>query len=783
MNRLEQHTSDGSELSPFVSFWFPLIALTWLSFFWWLFFTSDLPNLSSFMPDRLALLSHLLFADSPADPNSSFSSLIERIPILLYALSMVISACCCGRFVLRRLKLLQNLERSAALALSGGLGLSIVSLFTLTVGWFGLLNRILFIVALTLPVVVESIESIRDRRHLRNELKTARRDGSSKWVIFSLMICIPFLAVMLLGAMLPSTDFDVKEYHLQGPKEFFLSGRVAFLPHNVYTSFPFLTEMLSLCGMVLAKDWWSGALMGKTVLCSFAVFTGCGVYAVAKRVAGSNAGWLAVVCYLTTPWVFRISTIAYTEGAACCYVILTFLAFVLWRERVLSKEVTSTAQFSAATLVGLLAGNSIATKYPGLVLVTIPVAFAMTVILVLNANQRDTLLRQLMAFGIGVCITFGPWMLKNTVETGNPVYPLAYSIFGGRDWDADLNEKWKKAHGRPTPPFKEPRAMLSDFTGNLRDVTFRHDWLSPLLYGLAPFALVLAFRKRETWLLVAVGLWILGAWYTLTHLLDRFWVPVLPIVAALAGVGGAQLLVLLSPRSLRNSSPLLRFIQRITALSFFALLIGSVVFNFAMITARAGFVGNSAFLMPYEISRDAVKPDAIQIAEAVMKSGDRILFVGEAQVFDAEFDLLYNTVFDDSLLELLTAQPLETATRQDESQAWELLSEEEIQQNFEVAGVTHILVNWREILRYRTTYGYTNFVSPQRIAELAHVWPFEEVKLNPLGATSEWDVLDESWQAEIDRWGPELKIIRSDGTVMIKEYQLFAVPRSGITTQ
>jgi hypothetical protein len=55
----------------------------------------------------------------------------------------------------------------------------------------------------------------------------------------------PFLLLMLFGAMTPSIDFDVKEYHLQGPKEFFQAGRIGFLEHNVYTSFPFLTEMLS----------------------------------------------------------------------------------------------------------------------------------------------------------------------------------------------------------------------------------------------------------------------------------------------------------------------------------------------------------------------------------------------------------------------------------------------------------------------------------------------------------------------------------------------------------
>ena len=33
-------------------------------------------------------------------------------------------------------------------------------------------------------------------------------------------------------------------------------------------------------------------------------------------------------------------------------------------------------------------------------------------------------------------------------------------------------------------------------------------------------------------------------------------------------------------------------------------------------------------------------------------------------------------------------------------------------------GITHVAVNWQELLRYRTTYGYTDFVTPGRFRTL-----------------------------------------------------------------
>ena len=62
----------------------------------------------------------------------------------------------------------------------------------------------------------------------------------------------------------------MREYHLQVPKEFYQQGQVGFLPHNAYGNMALGTEMLSLLAMVVAGDWWVGALAGKTVIAMFA---------------------------------------------------------------------------------------------------------------------------------------------------------------------------------------------------------------------------------------------------------------------------------------------------------------------------------------------------------------------------------------------------------------------------------------------------------------------------------------------------------------------------------
>ena len=135
-----------------------------------------------------------------------------------------------------------------------------------------------------------------------------------------MVICLtPFVIGLLLGAMSPQTDFDVIEYHLGGPKEWFQRGQIVRLPHNVYTSFPFLSEMLVLAGMVLYGDWQWGALAGQAVIAGFAPLTALGLFAAARRWFSDTTGWLAALVYLTSPWTYRISIIAYAEGGLSCY--------------------------------------------------------------------------------------------------------------------------------------------------------------------------------------------------------------------------------------------------------------------------------------------------------------------------------------------------------------------------------------------------------------------------------------------------------------------------------
>lgn len=780
------------------------IAVTWIVGYAAFFFHFTLPN-SNPPVSRMDVwweLPVLLWSNVVAPPKaaaSSWANLSQRLDLFAVAAAIWLGSWAVGGLLLRAMRIPLATGSAERLVCACGLGVSAVSLLTLGCGLAGWLSPWLLGGALAVAVIIEAALSLGGRGGA--EVRGERRSDWTQFVGFvtrgeqlpyllvakslAVVAISLFLLAMLLGSALPPTDFDVKAYHLTGPKEYFLNGQITFLPHNVYTNFPFLTEMLCLLGMVLRQDWYWGALAGQVVLMGFAPLTGLALFCAGRRWFGETVGWFAAVIFLSTPWTYRLAIIAYVEGALSCYLFLTLFAVLLAVEA-LRREGGGSAANRLFLLAGLFAGSAMACKYPGLVSVVLPLGLASGVAVVRTQKTEDSgrwvAIKPVTCFLIGTALAVGPWLLKNLVATGNPVYPLAYGLFGGLDWDTASHAKWRAGHSPNT-------YAISDLAEKFIDVTAKADWLSPLLFGLAPLALLVKsevesrrskhseFRMPNAafvhwiWLFVVYQF---AQWWLLTHRIDRFWVPLIPVVALLAGVG-----------CLWSSNHLWR-----RACGAFVAL--SVLFNLGFVTTS--LCGFNAYLSDLDQARAGSENTAEgihylnQLADAgKLPRAATVLCIGEAQVFDARPRVIYHTVFDQPILrDWLAVRPAEDVPDRD----WPLRPIEDVRRKFESEGVTHILVNWQEILRYRMTYGYSDFVTPKRLAWLREQGllgnPDEfTLGLREFGSLRTHELRKQDEQREVEEWAPELKrSIR--GKTYFVTWQLFPVrgaarPNSGRT--
>ena len=796
------------------------LVVAWIIGYAVFFFHFTLPNSNPPVSrvDVWLELPEVLGANVVAPPKSSgasWSHVSQRFDLFAVAAVIWLGSWAVGGLLLRALRIPLAAGSAERLVCACGLGLSAVSLLTLGCGLMGWLSPWLLGGALAAAVIGEGwmcmgglerfqvavaelarvpprslATSATDNRYTTDETALGSLDRVGSWELLKGFVVrgeqLPyplvakslavvalslFLLAMLLGSVLPPTDFDVKAYHLTGPKEYFLDGQITFLEHNVYTNFPFLTEMLCLLGMVLRQDWYWGALAGQVVLMGFAPLTGLALFCAGRRWFGEPAGWLAAVIYLSTPWTYRLAIIAYVEGALSCYLFLSLFAVLLAVEAMRREGGRSVAN-RMFLLAGLFAGSAMSCKYPGLVSVVIPLGLACCVVAVRGqgpgVREQRSAFKAIAIFLTGTALAIGPWLLKNLVMTGNPVYPLAYGLFGGRDWDAASHAKWRAGHSPKT-------YAISDLAEKFIDVTAKADWLSPLLFGLAPLALIAVGSRSSTrnselgtrnvlrflWLYVA---FLFLQWWLLTHRIDRFWVPLIPVVSLLAAVG-----------CLWSSSKL----WRRTCGVFVSL---SVLFNLGFVTTPlCGFNGYLLDLHQARAQSESVAEGVHylnQLSDAGKLPRDAtVLCVGEAQVFDARMRVIYNTVFDQPIFrDWLADRPAGDVPDRD----WPLRSIDEVRRRFESEGVTHVLVNWEELLRYRMTYGYSDFVSPKPfdwLREQGLLGAPVELSWRPFDSLRTHKRRDQDEQREVEAWAPELKRSVAGKLVFVKQ-QLFAVQPS-----
>lgn len=399
-----------------------------------------------------------------------------------------------------------------------GIGLGILSLLMLALGSAGVMNRPVWLVILAL---LAAFGLLRTLRLVRQGQGPREPVDAFRWFW---MLLVPFAAIAILAASLPpgilwpaeGNGYDVLEYHLGAPREFFEAGRISFLPHNIYSNFPFAVEMLYLLSMIVHGD---PVAAGITAHMVNLLIAGLAVAAVwlAGRQVGRPVGIIAAALAGTCPFVAYLCGVAYVENGLLLFTALT-LAAVL---RLSTDDDQSQPRW--ALVAGLFCGFACGCKYTGVVMVLLPIA----AVIVIRLMRRPKAAASLAAFVVAVLVAFGPWLVRNYINTGNPVFPMARSIIAdnGLAWNDDGATRWAEGH-LPAP---DDRSVTGRFrrlgTEVVASALFGPLIGLALVVGFIQVFRVIARRQSATaldlpaWMMIVVGIII---WLFFSHLVDRF---------------------------------------------------------------------------------------------------------------------------------------------------------------------------------------------------------------------------------------------------------------------
>ncbi len=596
----------------------------------------------------------------------------------------------------------------------------------------------------------------------RRRMRALVPDGGDSWAIMPFKVAALGAGLFIAAvALAPEVFYDSLVYHVADPFNWAKVHKIAFLPYNFFSNFPFTFEMLFGIGTLLGHDS-IGRLLHAAISFGAAGLLGWAAWWLAARSGAAPyscraAGWIAAAIYLTTPLIATSAWMTGIDAGLVLYEGAMVLGVMLWwsgrRERnwLLAAAVLGGmgmgAKYTLGLTIGLL-GIGVAARaaapderqalrvwlaaillglapvtaanleefrnIPGgvrtlwiLAVVYAAGAFAFLVWLVRGWGGKNLLAgaKRAFLFGFAAWLFVSPWNLKSWLFTRNPVYPFAYEAFDSFHvspprMDYQMGE-FREFSRRTIKEFALLPWGLTDKSGYSNNSS-----CGALFLGLLP--LLLVFRRVGNGIkllgLIVFGKYLL--WANLSNIV-RYFAPGLGLLAVLIGV---------FVEHAAAGRRLVRFIGRACVLVFSL----ANIFNILLVAqGSVNFLGvvlgverERSFFLRERSSYPCPPYLACEKMNASLPADAGVLFLGEARGAFCRRRLLAPTVFDFPPLTELCRDSFDAA---------------EVNKRLRQFGLTHVFFNGAEA---RRTGGYGIFDWPTpHSRELFERWWAEHLEL------------------------------------------------------
>lgn len=553
---------------------------------------------------------------------------------------------------------------------------------------------------------------------------------------WSLLPLVPSLAVLFVAACsapgwLWATEFggyDALSYHLQLPKEWLALGRITPLDHNVYSFLPSYAEGAYLHLMILAGDPIDAVYACQMLHALIAIGSAMLADAVGRQALNGSTGVLADSVHATQhaarstrpllapalllgiPWVVVVGSLAYNE----MFVVLLLLGAmgITLRHDLCSRR--------RGLAVGLALGAACGAKLTAAGLAVAPMA----VFVLFHLPRRRWAAFALLAAAGGL-MALAPYLIRNAMHVGNPVFPFMTGFFGAAHWTPEQVAAWQRGHFADIGPTGRLAALWNQF--------LRFGWSDPPAgstdpwkpqWSFFPLLVMAGFvacmmhgsARRAAWSLGAMILVQIGFWLLYTHLKSRFLLPAVAPGTILIALGIGIVLrapwasLVESPDAPRKPAPARRpFVALACGLFAMAWCIGPVLlFAGERDGAPSRFLG-AARLYTGDAFTDVERRTVADqlptiVVNHLLPRGSRTLLVGESAPFYYTGDFNYTTTWDRG--------PMSAAARDPAGWAGALSS-------LHRQGYTHVLINAGMLDRWRKSGWGDPLLDPDVLVEAA----------------------------------------------------------------
>lgn len=267
-----------------------------------------------------------------------------------------------------------------------------------------------------------------------------------------LLLFALFSSIVLMDSV-PPVSRDALTQHLAVPKLYVEKGGIRELPNIVPSYYPQLLDLIYCIPMISGND-----IVPKYIHFSFALLTALLIFLYVRKRSNRFYGILSVLFFLSLPVIVKLSVTVYVDLGLIFFSTASLFCLLKWHDKQF--------QFRWLLLSAVFCGLALSTKYNGLITYFLLTTF--TPLLYLNSRKSScsqkenkkngyiNLLQkdksgQIQAAEYGICFllisaaVFSPWMIKDYIWTGNPVYPLYNNFFNPPPDVADASAVSNKA--------------------------------------------------------------------------------------------------------------------------------------------------------------------------------------------------------------------------------------------------------------------------------------------------------------------------------------------------
>jgi Dolichyl-phosphate-mannose-protein mannosyltransferase len=481
-------------------------------------------------------------------------------------------------------------------------------------------------------------------------LKLPSIGGAILWAGFLALLLTVFLRAILL-----EMSHDAKVYHLNLPRIYLESGGFTYIANSVYSHWPLNIEMIYTAA--LAFD---GFVLAKAVHFLFGLAAFAVLFLIAKRAGRPEAGLIASALLIANRVVQIELTIAYVDVAMSFFLLLAF-----WQMHLAIENPDRRRQhlILAGMLTGILAGCKLTGFIGGILL---------GIVYLVGTIKEDRRVRRffemLLFFGLPGVLLLAPWLIKSTIETGNPVHPFLFNLFGGIDWNERLAQhaaRWYRLMGMGREPLDYLLLPYRVIAEGGRGFRFFDGKTNPIWFLMIPIALFSI--RRNTF--VRRGLFfslLFFVYWAFSVQQMRFLIPMLPILSIAAAISAVDMIGGIERGSIRAAAKILLAI----------LIVGSLLIHGIGMFTETG-IHKGAYAR--KINRDPV-PKVFKVIDKDLPAEAKLLLLDTMRGY-----FCHRPYIADSFYPVSQIYGLHLRNR----------SLEEIARTFRDMGITHVLWGWR----------------------------------------------------------------------------------------